>query len=86
MKAYYEPEKVEHSGDTYSFTLYRSGAPTASDEIGRYVINCETREFVSVVKGNTSTPTRLLAGEELYPIGKKLCDWDPRSIFNKLLD
>ena|ERR1035437_6482016 len=86
MKAYYEPEKVEHDGDTYSFTLYRVGTPSASDEMGRYVINCETREFVSTIKGKTTPPYRLLAGEELYPIGKKLCDWDQRGLFNKLLD
>lgn len=86
MKAYYEPEKVEHNGDAYSFTLYRSGTSTVSDETGRYTINCETREFVSVVKGQTTPPYKLLPGDELYPIGKKLCEWEKKNFLRKFFD
>jgi len=86
MKAYYEPEKVEHNGSVFSFTLYRSSTPGATDETGRYMINCETREVVSVVKGQATPPSRLIAGEELYPIGKKLCEWDQKSIFKKIFE
>lgn len=86
MKTYYEPEKVKQDGNVFSFSLFRSSTPAANDEVGRYVINCETREFVSVIKGQATPPTRLIAGEELYPIGKKLCDWDKKGFFQKLMD
>lgn len=86
MKAYYEPEKVEHNGDIYSFTLYRSSTPAVSDELGRYKINCETREFVSVTKSQSTPPSKLLPGDELYPIGKKLCEWDQKNFYNKFFD
>lgn len=86
MKTYYEPAKVERNGEVVSFTLYRSSTPAAADEAGRYLINCETRELVSIVKGKTTPPARLIAGEALYPIGKKLCEWDPQSIFKKVFD
>lgn len=86
MKTYYEPEKVQVNGSVHSFTLYRSGDPGAADETGRYMINCETREIVSVVNGQNTPPSRLIAGEALYPIGKKLCDWDQKSIFKKIFD
>lgn len=85
MKAYYEPDKVERKGVVNSFALYRSSTPGMADELGRYMINCETREFVSTVNGKTTEPMRLIAGEELYPIGKLLCGWDPTNIFKKLL-
>ena len=86
MKSYYEPDKVQRDGSVVSFTLYRSGVPTAADEVGRYKINCETREFISVVGERATPPSRIIAGEELYPIGKKLCEWDPQSFFKKLFD
>lgn len=86
MKAYYEPEKVQVNGSVHSFTLYRSGNPGVPDEMGRHMINCETREIVSVVNGQNTPPSRLIAGEALYPIGKKLCDWDQKSIFKKIFD
>lgn len=86
MKAYYEPDKVERKGDVNSFALYRSSTPGAADELGRYMINCETREFVGTINGKTTQPSRLIAGEELYPIGKLLCDWDPKSFFKKILE
>ena len=86
MKAYYEPEKVERKGEVNSFALYRSSTPGTADELGRYMINCETREFVSTINGKTTEPSRLIAGEELYPIGKLLCDWDKKSFFKKILE
>ncbi len=86
MKTYYEPDKVERNGNVVSFALYRSSNPAAADEVGRYMINCETRELATVVGGQASPPARLIAGEELYPIGKKLCEWDQKSFFKKLLE
>lgn len=86
MKTYYEPARVEHKGDIHSFTLYRSSTPGAADEAGRYMINCATRELVSIVKGVATPPARLIAGEALYPIARKLCEWDPPGIFKKLFD
>ncbi len=86
MKLYYEPEKVQSTDAVRSFTLYRSSNPAAQDEAGRYMINCDTREIVSVVNGRNTPPSRLIAGEELYPICKKLCDWDQKSIFKKIFD
>ena len=86
MKLYYEPEKVQSNDAVRSFTLYRSSSPSVPDEAGRYMINCDTREIVSVVNGQNTPPSRLIAGEELYPIGKKLCDWDQKSIFKKIFD
>jgi hypothetical protein len=86
MKTFYEPEKVEKNGSVQSVTLYRSASPGAADEAGRYMINCDTREVVTVVKGQATPPVRVIAGEELYPLGKKLCDWDPKSFFKKILE
>lgn len=86
MKVFYEPGKVQVDGSVQSFALYRSSTPGAADETGRYMINCETREIVTVVNGKPGAPSRLIAGEELYPIGKKLCDWDQPSIFKKIFD
>ena len=86
MKTYYEPGKVEHAGNVYSFTLYRSSTPMAADEVGRYMINCETRELVTVVGGQATRPERLIAGEELYPIGKIFCEWDQKGFFKKLFE
>ena len=86
MKTYYEPEKVVHDGNVFTFSLYRSSAAGVADEAGRYMINCETRELATVVNGQPSSPARLIAGEELYPIGKKLCEWDQKGFFKKLFD
>ena len=86
MKTYYEPDKVKQDGSVHSFTLYRSSNPAVSDEAGRYMINCETRELVTIVGGQASPPARLIAGEELYPIGRKLCEWDQKSFFKKIFE
>lgn len=87
MNAFFEPAKVEVNGNVRSFALYRSASPTPSDELGRYMINCETREFVSTIKGQTTAPSRVIAGEALYPLGRRLCEWDPQGgFFKKLFD
>ena len=86
MKSYYEPDKVQRDGSVVSFALYRSSTPGAADQLGRYQINCETREFVSVTDGHASAPSKLIFGDELFPIGKKLCDWDQKGFFKKLFD
>lgn len=79
MKVYYEPDNVKEDGDTVSFKTYRSADPANQDEAGHYVINCKTQEFVSLNKKGEplEPPMQVLPGEQIYPIGKKLCDWGP---------
>jgi hypothetical protein len=86
MGGYYEPDKIEQKGGAHAFTLYRTSTPSPSDEMGRYMINCETREFVSTIKGQTTQPSRILAGESIYTVGKKLCGWDQKGIFKKVFE
>lgn len=86
MKTYYEPVRVVRNGSSASFSLYRSSTPGAADETGRYTVNCETHDLSSVVGGVTTPPQRLIAGEDVYPIAKILCDWEKKSFFQKLLD
>jgi hypothetical protein len=83
---YYEPEKVEQIGDVYKLSLYRSGTPSAADEDGQYMINCQTREFVNTINGQTTQPSIIIAGEELYFVGKKFCDWDKKGFFKKIFE
>jgi hypothetical protein len=86
LHKYYEPEKVEQIGDVYKLSLYRSGTPSAADEVGQYMINCQTREFVSTINGQTTQPSKIIAGEELYHVGKKFCDWDKKGFFKKMFE
>lgn len=88
MKVYYEPEKIKKDGDTVSFKTYRSSDPANPDEAGNYVINCSTQEFVSLnAKGEPlEPPMRVLPGEQLHPIGNKLCDWGPGFIRKLIRD
>lgn len=85
-KSYYEPEKIERNGRLMTFSLYASSTPGARDEVGRYVINCDSRELASIARGQTSAPWKLLPGEALYPLSKKLCDWDQPGFFKKMFD
>jgi len=75
MKGYYEPEKVTRDGDVVSFKVYRSADPVVPDEVGSYMVNCDTREYATVDKGKPTKPMKLLAGEQLYSISAKLCEW-----------
>lgn len=75
MKGYYEPEKVSRNGEVVSFKIYRSADPVVPDVVGSYMVNCETREYAVVDQGKPSNPMKLLAGEQLYPISAKLCEW-----------
>lgn len=83
MKGYFEPEKITRDGDVVSFTVYRSANPAVTDEIGSYMVNCDTREYATVEKGQATPPVKLLAGEQLYPISKQLCEWDGKSFLHK---
>ena len=82
----YDPTKVEQKDAAYAFTLYRTAMPGPADETGRYMLNCETRESVTIVNGQASAPEKILAGETLYVIGKKLCNWDPTNVIKKFFN
>ena len=83
MKTFYEPDSVKKNGSVVSFTMYPSPDSTAGDE---YSINCSTQEIAfKQGKGAWTPPFRVLAGEQLYPIAKKLCDWGP-GFWQKLMD
>lgn len=86
MRAYYEPDRVQREGDRVSFTLYRSAVPETPDALDKFQIDCKTREAAVFTEGQATPPARVLAGEALYPIGKKLCEWDQKGFFQKLLD
>ena len=86
MRAYYEPDRVQREGDRVSFTLYRSTVPETPDALDKFQIDCKTREAAVITEGQATPPARVLAGEALYPIGKKLCEWDQKGFFQKLLD
>lgn len=75
MKGYYEPEKVARNGDVVSFTVYRSADPVVPDVIGKYMVNCETREYATVEAGKPTSPMKLLPGEQLYAVSAKFCEW-----------
>lgn len=85
-KSFYEPDRIERNGRLMTFSLYASSTPGAQDEVGRYVINCDSRELASIARGQTSAPWKLLPGEALYPLSKKLCDWDQPGFFKKMFD
>jgi hypothetical protein len=72
---------IKISNDIATFKLYTSA--DASDPGTDATLNCVSREF-SVRDGEQwSTPYRVLAGESLYPIGKKLCDWDAKGFLQR---
>ncbi|MDD5176593.1 MAG: hypothetical protein PHQ05_09255 [Sterolibacterium sp.] len=89
MKSYYEPGNVKKDGDVVSFKIYSSPSPTSKEEGDEYSINCSTHEMSSQegkrgAKAWTK-PSPLLAGESMYPIAKKLCEWGP-GFWQKLTD
>lgn len=72
---------VKIKSDVASFKLYTS--PEASDQGSDSVLNCASREFSARTGEQWSAPYRVLAGESLYPVGKKLCDWDAKGFFQR---
>ncbi|SBT03774.1 conserved exported hypothetical protein [Candidatus Accumulibacter aalborgensis] len=72
---------VKIKSDVATFKLYTS--PEASDQGTDSVLNCASREFSALTGGQWSAPYRVLAGESLYPVGKKLCDWDAKGFFQR---
>lgn len=74
MKTFYEPEAVTKDGEVVYFRMYSSRDPTVREEGVEYSINCKSEEFTSKV-GEWKPPTRVLPGEQMYPIAKKLCGW-----------
>lgn len=85
MRSYYVPAAVEAKDKGLSFTLYRTQRATPGDETGRYVLNCESREVVATERGQTTPPFKVLPGEELYVLGKHLCEWDKKGFLDKFL-
>ena len=74
MKTFYEPEAVTKDGDALYFRMYSSPDPAVREEGIEYSINCKTEEFSSKA-GEWQQPIRVLPGEQMYPIAKKLCEW-----------
>lgn len=86
MPAYYEPHKIERIGDMLVFKLYRYGKPGVADEVGQYMLECATRMASTIKNGQAGASGKVLPGEDLYVVGKKLCDWDKPGLLDKLLD
>lgn len=85
IKAYYEPGNVKKSGSKVTFKVYPSPDPT-KDQGDEYSINCSTHDMASKEGAKEwSQPAPLLAGETMYPMAKKLCDWGP-GFWQKLTD
>ena len=84
MNSYIEPDNVKKDGDSLTFSLFQSGTPGLPNEIGRYKMNCDSREFSTIVKGQASPPEKVLPGEELYHVGKKFCEWEKKGFFEKI--
>jgi hypothetical protein len=78
---YIEEAAVKIKNDVATFRLYTSHA--ASDPGIDSSLNCATREFSARTGEQWSDPYRVLAGEPLYPVGKKLCDWDAKGFFKR---
>lgn len=78
---YLDEAAVQMKNDVATFKLYR--AFEASDPGTDSTLNCATREFSARTGEQWSAPYRILAGEALYPVGKKLCDWDAKGFFQR---
>ena len=78
---YLEEAAAKVKNDIATFTLYTPAA--ASDAGTDIVLNCNSRELAAKTGEQWSVPYRILPGEALYPVGKKLCDWDAKSIFQR---
>lgn len=86
MKTFYEPDAVKKEGEVLSFRMYPSHDPLSKVAGTEYSINCKTQEIsIRQKSGEWDQPLRVLAGEQLYPIAKKLCGWGP-GFWNKLMD
>ena len=72
---------VKVKSDVASFKLYASDNP--NDPGTESTLNCETREYSARTGDQWSAPSRVIAGEPLYPVGKKLCDWDSKWFFQR---
>lgn len=84
MKGYYEPRKVsyDYEAGVVSFTVFRFADPAVPDEVGAYLVNCETHEYATVEKGRAPRPEKLLPGESLHLIASRLCNWGGKGLFN----
>ena len=78
---YLDEAAVKMKNDVATFKLYTSFE--ASDPGTDSTLNCATREFSARSGEQWSAPYRILAGESLYPVGKKLCDWDAKGFFQR---
>lgn len=86
-RTFYEPGNVKKSGDKVSFMAYSSPYPKENEEVDEFSINCSTHDMSSKEGGRKewSPPSPLLAGETMYPIAKRLCEWGP-GFWQKLTD
>ena len=74
MKTFYDPEAVKKDEEVVYFRMYSTRDPATREEGVEYSINCKTEEFSSKA-GEWRKPVRVFPGEQMYPIGKKLCGW-----------
>ena len=90
MKAYYEADAVDKSGDVANFKIYKSATANAQDPGTDYALNCETREAASRSgEGATAAwkpAVKVLDGEPMYHLGRQFCDWDKPGFFKRLLN
>ena len=78
MKTFYEPDTVKKEGEIFFLKMYPSHDPMSKVAGTEYSINCATQEIgIKQQSGEWDQPFRVLAGEQLYPIAKKLCKWGP---------
>lgn len=82
MRGYYEPDNVSRDGEVISFKIYRSADPAVQDILGSYMVNCDTKELVTIEKGQPTPPMKLLAGEQLYSVSAKFCEWSKKGFLD----
>lgn len=80
---YLDSAAAKGDGDIVKFRLYTS--PDAGDPGTESSLNCISREFSARTGDQWSAPYKILPGESLYPVGKKLCDWDAKGLLKKYL-
>lgn len=79
---YLDSAVANGDGDVASFKLYTSAG--SNDPGTEHQIHCSTREFALKNNGEWTPPMKILAGESLYLVGKKLCGWDGKGLMEKL--
>lgn len=80
---YLDAAAAKGDGDIVRFRLYTS--PDTGDAGTESSLNCNSREFSAKTGDQWSAPYKILPGESLYPVGKRLCDWDAKGLLKKYL-